>query len=87
MATKKKGLDHGRLRRLADDIASYPAGPDSELIRLLKEREGLRLAEVPKGSGVYRVTLAGISAQSTGGPINALVNWGNKARRTVATAA
>lgn len=87
MATKKKTLDHGRLSRLAADIASYPTGPDSELIRLLKEREGLKLAEVPKGSGVHRVTMAGISAQSTGGPINALVNWGNKARRVVASAA
>lgn len=88
MATRKKAvLDHSRLRRIADMIASYPNGPDSELMRYLRAQEGLKAAEVPRGSGIYRVTLSGISAQSTGGEINALVNWGNKARRLLNAAA
>lgn len=87
MPPKKTALDHSRLRRLADEIAAYPNGPDTALIQRLKADEGAKFAEVPKGSGTYRASLAGISATSTGGYTNALVNWGNKARRTLNSAA
>ncbi|MBW4972089.1 hypothetical protein KZZ08_00570 [Roseovarius mucosus] len=87
MPPKKKSLDHNRLRRIADQVASYPNGPDSELMRLLKSAEGLKSAEVPKGSGITRVTMCGISATATGGEVNALVNWSNKARRILNSAA
>lgn len=86
-ATKAKAPDLAKLKSLADQIASYPSGPDTELLELLKRDEGLKLTFTPSAGGIYKARMAGVTAQSSGGNIMALNNWANKARRLIKDAA
>lgn len=44
---------------------------------------GAKIGEVPKGSGVLKITHLGVSCQSTAGIPNALTVWAQKARRAI----
>lgn len=76
-------LDLPRLKALSDELASYPATSSlTDVGRRFEVEEGMQ-TEGDRDKG-FVVTLAGISAKSRTSPVEALRNWGNKARRVIA---
>ncbi len=86
MATKAETRKQDEIEtrgRLADLIAAEAPHNRVELIGLLQSQEGLKLEEK---NGLTVARMAGIEAEAHGGEMQAIVNWGNKARRWLRTA-
>lgn len=81
---KPKAPNVAKIRRALDTLAPLlPDGDLREVIGHLRDAERLRLTERPKGSGTVVATLGNVQAHGPG-ERQALINWCNKARRTLA---
>lgn len=77
----RKALDPVRLKALADEIGACPVGKLGDLRHRLEVEEGMTARSTTEGR-LY-VTLAGLEVGARGDTLQAMVNWGNKARRIV----
>ncbi|WP_226783177.1 hypothetical protein [Oceaniglobus trochenteri] len=68
-------------RRLAARIAAEAPHNRVELIGDLQSREGLKLRTTSEGRTYAK--MAGIEAGARGGEMQAVINWGNAARRAL----
>lgn len=83
----KKALDVVRLQALAEEINATVGSTYENLLHRLETEEGLKLKKSDKDGGLYSVDMAGVKATGNSGPLNALNNWGNAARRAILKAA
>ncbi len=83
-APKPKSKDDlARLDRLAAEIAGWPGDRLAHLAAQLEGREGLKLTETKKGSGLWVASMAGLRTKPGPDRVRALENWANAARREV----
>jgi hypothetical protein len=76
--SKKKDLDYVQLKELADLIDHEVDGDLEGLRHRLTMEHGAKLAF---RSGSNHVSMAGLRVSCTSSMKQALINWGNKARR------
>lgn len=70
-----------QLRRLAGEISSFRQGvPHDHLARLIEDHQ-LKLPTRPSKTGLYTASMGGVVGKSAIGPLDALANWANAARR------
>lgn len=74
-------MDASTLGRLAGDISAFRQGvPHDHLARLIEDHQ-LKLPPRPSKTGIYTASMGGVVGKSTIGPLDALANWANAARR------
>lgn len=81
VAKKPRKLDLVRLKRLADELSAWGPGDVTDLVHRWETEEGAKVRSTSEGR-VY-IKLANLEIGARGTVRDAVMNWGQAARRAV----